>query len=192
MKSRNQQTTERIMMVILLMFFISIIVFLANEWKQRARDVKRFNDIRAIEKALYMYYGQHGHYPKLKASTLLSSNWLEISPDYNWPDGATTTLMEELKEYLDPLPHDPAGYGNTDYMYFYDSDAGDGYQSFGLACRLESKSNFILALTDMGIYNNDGEFYELGSQPNYCRHKYGSSWFDPGSKNNESVCIGGD
>jgi general secretion pathway protein G len=158
--------------------------------RERARDARRFQELDQIQKALELYFAQNKQYPPYHAYTTTDNcgvNWCDF-------EGAMTGFMN-------PLPRDPIG-PHADFAYFYDANAGDGYQSYGLMVRLESSSNFAKADSDGGFYvGSDCCYYEVGTQPRYCMEKYddeGTSepeviarWWEPGPSSWPDVCRGG-
>lgn len=179
-----------------LLVVISIIGFLAssamyalNSARLNARDAQRLAELKNMQKALELYYDDHKYYPKIGSAILLdpteSAGWQNA---YNrWKD-----LAVELKEYTqipldDPLKTVENGLKNG-YYWYYDSDAGDGNQSYGIRMRLENPKYNGLESADNGYYP---DWYETGQQPQYCM-KYtepetDGNWL--GGANN--VCAGG-
>lgn len=125
--------------------------------REKARDAKRLQDLNSIRSALELYYGANQQYPALRAYTT------ETNCGFNW-----CALETVLLPYLSILPRDPSGL-NTTYVYYYDANSGDNYQTYGLMMRPESPFNATKASTDGGFYS---VFYEIGSQPSYCMKKY--------------------
>ena len=170
-----------------LLVVISIIGFLAtasvvafNSARIKARDARRLSDITLIIKAIDLYYDTNNKYPQMIAYTSSAAN----SCGVNW-----CVLETALAPYMAKLPRDPLGNQNN-YRYYYDSNSGDNYQTYGIMIRLESPGNYSLATTDGGYYNSGGQYLEKGDQPSYCRLKYSGSsgnWWSSGA----NVCVGG-
>jgi hypothetical protein len=103
-------------------------------------------------------------------------------------------LGAALSAYL-PIPVDPIN--NTTYRYFYDSNPGDNYQTYGLMAMMESSSNYDMAVNDGGYWNGPplsgpGQYYEVGQQPSYCMSRYLNQdriWWQDSSHG--YVCRGG-
>lgn len=191
-----------------LMVVVSIIGLLASILlsaftyaRASARDATRVAFVSEMKKALELYYSDHGYYPKISYVTA------DGTCDYGW-----CTLQTELKNYF-IFSKSPTYSNNTYYVpsgaasadYFYDSNPGDNYQTYGFMTTLETRG-FIgsLAQTDGGYYNtlyptggSTYGWYEVGQQPRYCEEKYGSSvdgdWWAYNSSyaSVTTVCMGG-
>lgn len=146
--------------------------------REKARDARRLQDMKAIQTALELYYQTNGSYPPYRALTSTAqcgSQWC--------------VLETALAPFISSLPRDPSGLQNT-YRYYYDSNTNDGYQTYGLMMRPESPMNAGVASSDGGFY---AAFYELSSQPTYCMNKYGGNWWPgAGTLPVPTVCAGGD
>lgn len=144
--------------------------------REKARDARRLHDMGQIKNALELYYAEHKVFPQIRAFTGADScgtNWC--------------ALETELSPYINPLPRDPVG--DTTFVYYYDSNSGDGYQTYGLMMRPEYPDS-ALALSDGGFYDL---FYETGAQPKYCMSKYSdidARWW-PTTPSSANVCFGG-
>lgn len=179
-----------------LLLTVSIISFLStssivstNHIREKARDARRISDLKQIEKALELYYDDHHKYPAIEAAQT-SSAADGCGPGHSW-----CNLENILSPYISKLPRDPIGLSDY-YKYFYDSNAGDNNQTYGMLCILESSSNFNLVTGDGGFYNFTvppavGVAYELGAQPAYCKRKYNNTWLGHPAENLTSVCFSG-
>jgi general secretion pathway protein G len=169
---------ELLVVIAIIGLLSTMTVYAINVARMKARDTKRLADIKQIQTALELYYDDNGAYPAFYAYTR-SSNC-----GTNW-----CNLETALAPYLKDLPRDPLGLQDV-HRYYYDADSGDNYQTYGLMLRFESSGNFHLVDSDGGYYLGGGTYYEIGSQPTYCRDKYTSSsgnWW--GSQT--TVCVGG-
>ncbi len=138
--------------------------------REKARDVRRLQDMKNIQVALELYYEANGRYPQVNgaqtsvANCGLSNTWC--------------TLETALAAYISPLPRDPSGLQGT-FIYSYDSDSGDNYQTYGLMTSMENSANYDRVNSDGGTYNGvDCCYYEIGSQPLRCAVQ-GSGWWGP-------------
>ncbi len=153
--------------------------------REKARDAKRMQDLNQIRNAIELYYENNGSYPQFRAYTDATNC------GFNW-----CSLETALDPYITDLPRDPVG--GTTYVYYYDANSGDSFQSYGLMMRPESPLNAWRASSDGGFYT---VFYEIGSQPLYCMRKYDDTgtpdpeiqarWW-PTTPSSASVCFGGD
>lgn len=152
--------------------------------REKARDARRLQDMKAIQTALELYYQTNGSYPPFRARTSAAN----CGQSSGW-----CVLETALAPFISPLPRDPLGPHNT-YVYYYDSNTGDNYQSYGLMMRPESPMNAGIASSDGG-YSGYSVFYEIGSQPAYCMSKYSSGnalwWPTAVVSPTANVCVGG-
>lgn len=165
MRGNNQGgfTLIEMLIVVFIVGLLATLSILALENTRKiSRDTKRVADMATIEKALAMYFSDYGGYPPLqscisyKASDPLGTNW-------NNP--TSTSLKYYLSSYLTILPVDPLQ--TSVYCYYYSSNPGDSYQSYGIMIRPESSKYIALAANskDGGAYS---AWLESGSQPRYC------------------------
>ena len=176
---------ELLVVIAIMGIFSSVVLSSLAPAREKARDAKRLQDLNSIRTALELYYEANGQYPALRAYTTTDNC------GFNW-----CVLETTLAPYLSVFPRDPSGPGAT-YVYYYDANSGDNFQSFGLMMRFESLLNEPKASTDGGFY---AIFYEIGSQPIYCMQKYGGSdplnpdingrWW-PTTPSSATVCFGG-
>ncbi len=154
----------------------SVVLASLGPAREKARDSRRLHDLGQIKNALELYYAENKTFPQIRAYTGSDScgtNWC--------------TLETALAPYINPLPRDPIG--DTTYVYYYDSNSGDNYLTYGLMMRPESP-NSPLATSDNGFY---ALFYETGVQPKYCMGKYtgiSARWW-PTTPSSATVCFGG-
>lgn len=172
---------ELLVVIAIIGLLSTMTVYAINVARMKARDARRLADIKQIQKALELYYDENNEYPRLNVAYTTTSFCGNGS---RW-----CALETALASFLKDLPRDPLGLQNT-YRYYYDSDSGDNYQTYGLMIRFESEGNFHLVDSDGGYYSGSGTYYEIGSQPIYCRDKYTSSdgnWWG----GQTTVCVGG-
>jgi general secretion pathway protein G len=103
-----------------------------------ARDSVRISELKEIQKALFMYHNDHGHYPR------------ENPDGYADVIGEGDAIDTLLAPYLD-LPMDPLADGdhttnNDTYQYFYDgrhwcSGGKDTYVAIIFARNLETRTS---------------------------------------------------
>jgi prepilin-type N-terminal cleavage/methylation domain-containing protein len=180
---RNNQGGFTIIEMLVVVAIIGILSTLSimslNSRKSDARDVKRLGDLDTMTKALALYYTANGSYPPIQQAFGYSTG------GYNWNGSATAPALYPLKYYLGPylatgfLPTDPSS--DTAYRYYYGSNPGDGYQSYGMMMRPETAKYKTMAANDKG-YSSYSGYYEVGSQPSYCAQNsaysgVGKNWY---------------
>ncbi len=99
--------------------------------QMKARDAKRKSDLGQVQRALEMYYSDHGNYPAAGAAGTIH---IGVS-DLAWGDGEMTDAEAPETVYLKELPKDPSG--NLEYCYFYQSSP----ISYKLYARLENSQD---------------------------------------------------
>lgn len=80
-----------------------------------ARDTRRKQDMRQIQQALQMYFNDNNEFPCEDPSYCDNQ-----TSGANGRIGEGGTIDSLLSEYMNSVPHDPLGPGNSDYYYIYD------------------------------------------------------------------------
>lgn len=153
---------ELLVVIAIIGILASVVLASLNSARGKARDAKRFADLKQLQLAVELYYDDNGHYP-----IILSYIYPAHVPPQD--EGWTTTFTALMAPYLSPLPVDPSG-----YPYLYSST--NGGQKYGIATEVESESNYIKSNNDGGFYNNNQYYYELGSSPVAC-FQSGIDWW---------------
>lgn len=156
-------TLIELLVVISIIGLLSSVVYASlGSAKAKARDARRIADLNNIKTALILYYDKYNHYPKVPYAYSYGAAWYGATG--NTGDTATT-LHQALSEFIElPLPT------SSGYNYYYDSNSGDNYQTYGLMTNgFESPGNASLRINDGGY---SPSWYELGEQPSYCKNKY--------------------
>lgn len=93
-----------------------------NSARQKSRDAKRLSDVRQIQTALELYYGDKNTYPI--EGTTASPVVLGSASAYTLSNGAgfDTKAASSGKEYMGQVPSDPL----SDQSYLYHSTNEDG------------------------------------------------------------------
>lgn len=171
---------ELLVVIAVIGLLSSAILASLSEVREKGRDARRLSDIEQIQRALALYYDDNGTYPQISNARTASTDSETCSGGGTIPgtlgDSDWCQLIPLLEPYL-LLPNDPLG-PNADHRYWYDSNAGDNWQTYGLMIEeFESEANFPLAANDGGAYNDeggalDGTSYEVGDQPTFCAQNY--------------------
>ena len=160
---------ELLVVIPIIGLLASMSVLLFNSTKARARDTKRLHNIKQVQKAIEMYYQDHGEYPNRHLSASQGNN-------YNWGG-----LAADLATYF------PAGMPKLEGFSWacYDScingasggicnDLSGGY---GLAERFETS-----AFSYLEKYENDrgwrNDYYEIGPDPSKAKSEGKYWWTD--------------
>lgn len=158
----------------------SVVISSLKTAREKARDAQRLSDVKQIQTALEMFYNEKGYYPKKTAYTYPDSGCGGSSSWCNDID----SLKKDLAPYLPKLPlKSDSGFTKD---YYYNSDSGDNYQSYGFMTSFESDANSSKEQNDGGYLNY---MYEIGEQPKYCMSKYTGAdayWWST-----TNVCVGG-
>ncbi len=136
MKTENKAFTliELLVVIAIIALLATIVIASLNCARKKARDARRLADIKEIQKAIEMYYDDHGRYP---------------SPGENncagWDTGNTEhdILPGRLDEYLRKVPADPSATGNCNGYRYYRYPAG--YKG----CDPNKGAFYVLEITDM-------------------------------------------
>lgn len=174
MKQRGFTLIELLTVVAIIGLLSTVVLTSIGGGRIKARDARRLNDMNEIKKALELYYADNYQYPPMSGGAYTSTSNCGL----RWCD-----LETALEPYIPVLPRDPLG-DQADYRYYYDSDSGDSYQTYGLMARLEHPDNYTKAENDNGwpTYGTNGQYYEVGEQPPYCAYTGVSDlWWSSGS-----------
>ncbi len=121
-----------------MMVVVSIIILLANigvtmtvNARTKARDTIRVNDIKTVERALVIYYNDHGSYPTTPAdldnpdANFVWSGTCAVAACHGSWGTATADWVAGLEpQYISHLPIDPAE-NDCNRCYLYRSDGVD-------------------------------------------------------------------
>jgi prepilin-type N-terminal cleavage/methylation domain-containing protein len=192
MKTKTGFTLIELLVVVAIIGILSTVVLASlNDARAKGRDTVRITASDQLQKALELYYDDKGQYPPYHVNTSSATCGFGSSGD-DW-----CTLEIALAPYLSPPFRDPFGDQDT-YRYYYDSDSGDGYQTYGMMFRFEKDDR---GQYDGGFYATEDPdtgnpaccFYEIGQQPQYCM----ATAYAPNDKNwwallnTTTVCRGG-
>lgn len=169
---------ELLVVVAIIGVLASVVLASLNTARVKGRDARRLADLKQIQTALEMYFNDFGYYPARDQAYTTSASCGGV---VNWC-GLVTDLAPYLSVVGDPLGHQDS------YRYWYDTDSGDNYQTYGFMITFEYSGNYNKGLSDGGGYGTP--YYEIGQQPSYCVSKYTGSdalWLWTPT----TVCVGG-
>ena len=114
MKTSNTQkgfTLIELLVVIAIIGILSSIVLASlTSARAKARDARRLSDLKQIRTAIEMYINDNNHLPR------------ETLDKSNGKIGEGAGLDTLLAPYMQNIPHDPLGPGNSSYYYYYDGN----------------------------------------------------------------------
>ncbi len=135
-RSRNQSFTliELLIVVAIIGILAALIIVSVTTASAKARDVKRQEDLKNVQKALEMYYTSNGSYPIALDSANGGSDWGNCSGRGSHPlSGSNGWVPNLAPTYIPSLPVDPrqgidcAGSALSTACYAYVSD-GTNYK----------------------------------------------------------------
>jgi prepilin-type N-terminal cleavage/methylation domain-containing protein len=189
-KHKGFTLIEMMVVLAIIAFFSTVVLGSFQQSRVKARDAQRLITSKYMINALEQYYDQYNRYPPYHVWTN-SSSCGSGSNSHDW-----CTLEIALQPFL-PTIRDPLG-NQANFSYFYDTDSGDNYKTYGFMMRLEDEGNFSKATSDSGFQtwsvSNSGQYYELGQQPQYCQSTQSGNnrnwWSDNASGNSDqnTVC----
>lgn len=139
---------ELLVVVALIGMLSSVILVMLTGLREDARDTRRVADLAQLEKGLELYYTDHQHYPK-------------ESDGANGDVSMNAVFQSLVGQYLQGIPHDPAGLGNATFYYYYDGRAqcGNRYYAIIFARQMDrgANGNYALFLAEACNAILDGE-----------------------------------
>ena len=129
-RSRNQSFTliELLIVVAIIGILAALIIFSVTTASAKARDVKRQEDLKNVQKALEMYYTSNGSYPSTGGAV-----WGDCGYGSHTLTGSNGWVPNLAPTYIPSLPLDPrnevdcTGASNSNACYIYISD-GTNYK----------------------------------------------------------------
>jgi len=126
---------ELLVVIAIIGMLSSVVLASLNTARAKARDARRFSDLRQLQIATELYNNDTGHYPQ------------EIGESANGIIGEGAGVDTLLAPYMSAIPNDPLGPGNGTYFYYYDGrhycgdPTGRPYQAVIYAGQMEVDSN---------------------------------------------------
>ena len=102
---------ELLVVIAIIGLLSSIVLESVNAAREKARDARRISDLKQLQKAVELYYDDHGQYP---VSCRGNNNWGGHPPSYGDCD---TNYIMGISDYI-TLPIDPKwDSGSRGYLY---------------------------------------------------------------------------
>lgn len=135
---------ELLVVVAIIGLISSIAVVAMQNARAEARDAKRFADMEVVQKALELYYSEHGVYPGSDCYGLPSAvPCTSVKRSGNW-------ISDLIPKYMTSLPDDPVNRKGSDPLLYCYTKTGDPDEAeanphhYYLLYRLESEDQINL------------------------------------------------
>ncbi|OIO06599.1 hypothetical protein CO115_00980 [Candidatus Falkowbacteria bacterium CG_4_9_14_3_um_filter_36_9] len=116
-KNKNGYTLIELLFVVVIIGLISTVAIVSfNNSRAKARDAKLLNDVYVLQKALDMYFDDHGEYPPHTGDEGVNLAWgMWAGSRYTGIKGDATEAVfkNAMQQYMAHLPN-PEGYYTTD------------------------------------------------------------------------------
>jgi prepilin-type N-terminal cleavage/methylation domain-containing protein len=107
---------ELLVVIAIISLLSSTVLTSLSGVRASARDTRRKQDMRQIERALQAYFNDHNEFPCENPSSCDNN-----SSEANGKIGEGATIDSLLAPYMNGgVPYDPQGPGDSTYYYFYD------------------------------------------------------------------------
>jgi len=125
--SRGFTLLELLVVIAIISLLSSAVLASISGARASARDTRRKQDMRQIERALQAYFNDHNEFPCENPSSCDNN-----SSKANGRIGEGAPIDSLLAPYMNGnIPHDPQGPGDNTYYYYYDgyhcNSEGGGY-----------------------------------------------------------------
>jgi len=128
-KSAGFTLIELLVVIAIISLLSSAVLASLSGARESARDTRRKQDMRQIERALQAYFNDHNEFPCQDPS-----NCSNQTNGANGKIGEGATIDSLLESYMNGnVPHDPQGPGDNTYYYYYD----------GIHCNSEGSGGIV-------------------------------------------------
>ena len=154
--SRGFTLVELIVVIAVIGFLASVVFALLADARLDARDKKRIEDVKQVERALNLYANDNNHFPREAEGA-------------NGDTATNNTFLTLIEPYLQGVPIDPVGKGNSTFYYYYDGAHQCGTKTFAVIFvrQMEkpenSNYNSFLNTTCSGVLDGEGRGGGTGS-----------------------------
>jgi type II secretion system protein G len=169
---------ELLVVIAIIGVLASIVMASLNSARSKARDAKRFQDLKQLQIAVESYYSQNGVYPGSSIGTARTG----AESNGCGPVGYWCILESELAPFMSKLPRDPLGNQNQ-YIFNYKYNLNNNPNSYyGIGFFPENPNSFQL---------DRAGFVSVGNLPSYCANKYSGSNGVWNNWDGANLCNGG-
>lgn len=148
-KARGFTLIELIVVIAVIGFLASVVFAALADARLDARDKRRIEDVKQLERALHLYANDNNHFPR-------------ESEGANGDTATNQTFRSLIEPYLQGIPVDPVGMGNGTFYYYYDGahQCGNKILAVLFVRQVELPKNAnhdeFLATTCSGVLDGEG------------------------------------
>lgn len=137
-KNKGFTLIELLVVIAIIGSLSSVVLSQTNESRQKARTIKAVTDLKEIQKALEVYYSNHGYYPE---TTTSYDEWGGY-----WDQSSVDSFIPELEaeNLIKPIP-----VGDGDIFYNYSRVETSGNPGY---CLMENRDKYDYVLVAYNLY----------------------------------------
>lgn len=149
LSARGFTLVELVVVIAVIGFLASVVFAVLADARLDARDKRRIEDLKQVERALHLFANDNNHFPR-------------ESDGANGDTATNGTFRTMIQPYLQGTPTDPSGVGSATFHYYYDGAHTCGTKTFAvLFARQMDKPenanyNSFLNTTCSGVLDGEG------------------------------------